>query len=321
MRYSLIAAALVGAVMAAPSVAPPASYGSEEVETPASPPSYGGEVETPEKPAEETESSPEAPSSTDKTVYVTITSCSADVKDCPATAVPTVPAGGEGHDLPSYTAPVDAPAQETPVTGGEAPKSPSTNPPHVSPPKDEGEEAGHESDSTTPPVYGGEEGGDKSPSENPPHLSPSAPAEAPATPTGYESDSSAPPADEGEATPPVYGGEEGSESHPEAPEESPEAPVEHPETGYESHPEAPAENPETGYESGAEAPGYGEEAPAAPYPVANGTAPVYPTGTAAPAPSGSAGGAYPPTQIGNGASGLKVAGLFTAMGAVAAFFL
>jgi len=318
MRYSLIAAALVGAVMAAPSVAPPAYGGSEEVETPeevpAAPPAY----EAPK----ETESSPEAPASTDKTVYVTITSCSADVKDCPATAVPTVPAGGEGHDLPSYTAP-SVPAEETPVTGGEAPpKSPSTNPPN------------HGSEGK-PPVYGGEEASPSAPVE-----APSAPVEAPATPTGYESDSTVP--EEGEeaghesdsTTPPTYG-----EDSPAVPETSdvpatPETPAspetpETPETGYESDAEAGEEAP--AYGSGEEAvpehpvesaPEYpAEGAPAAPYPVANGTSPVSPSGTAAPAPSGSAGGAYPPTQIGNGASGLKVAGLFTAMGAVAAFFL
>jgi len=320
MQYAMIAAALVGAVMAAPSVAPPA-YGDSEVEAPkeeapAAPPAY----EAPK----ETESSPEAPSNTDTTVYVTITSCSADVKDCPATAVPTVPAGGEGHDLPSYTAP-SVPAEETPVTGGEGPKSPSTNPPHVSPPKDEGEGEGK------PPVYGGEE---DSPSMNPPHLSPSAPVEAPATPTGYESDSTVPEEDEeaghesDASSPPAYG-----EDSPAVPETSdvpatPETPAspetpETPETGYESDAEAGEEAPV--YGSGEEAapayPGEDESSPVAPYPVANGTSPVYPTGTAAPAPSGSAGGAYPPTQIGNGASGLKVAGLFTAMGAVAAFFL
>jgi len=96
-------------------------------------------------------------------------------------------------------------------------------------------------------------------------------------------------------------------------------------------PEHPAESPETGYESDAEAgedtpaeyPAGGEASPVAPYPVANGTEPIVPapSGTGAAQPSGSAGAGYPPVQVGNSAAGIKAAGLFTAMGAIAAFFL
>lgn len=136
MQYALIAAALVGAVAAAPGWAPPAYGGSDEG-------SWG------------------SASTVDHTTVITVTSCAAEVTNCPANSPTTYAVTTPSSEVPppAYT-PETTPVEAT--TPAETPYSPVTT--------SESEYA--------PPAYG----------------SPSAPASesastpvSPEQPTGYES--------------------------------------------------------------------------------------------------------------------------------------
>jgi len=294
MRYTLIAAAIIGAVSAMP--AAPASYGQE------APAAYGGE-------SEQVYGTEVAPQQTTSAAEPTST-CTDESED----AVPYTSAMGYNAP-PAYSAEVTSSAS--------SPASPEETKPagHASESMmaSESGPAGYPSASATEsspemPAESGPAGYDTP--KTPEGETPKTPeGETPKTPMGET-----PKSPEGEA--PKYPEGETPKS-PEA--ETPESPKQT--GGYMSSPP----NPESETPAGEAAPPaeYGTAvvpgvAPtSAPYPVgetpAGYAAPSGTAGAAMPTGTGSVGGDH--TEFEGAASSLNIAGLFVSFGAVAAFFM
>lgn len=308
MRYTFIAAALVGAAVAMPAV--PASYGSEAPAAYNAPDSYGSEnvygTEVSNKP---TSAAAALPSSTctdeaENIVPYTTPIAQSQVVESSAPAY-GVPSKSEDESVPAKQTDVASSSEVSPGKPAETPAGYATKPAQSAAETP----AGYASASKQTDVASSSESSPESPAQ---------------TPAGYQSK----PADVASST----------EVSPESPKET--KPVESVPAGYAASsavpksPEstAPAEDTESSPEKPAQ---YGStivpgSAPtAAPYPQGdNEASPVSPPNGAA-AASGTAGAAKPTgtgsvggyEQFEGAASSLSVAGLFVSFGAIAALFM
>ncbi|KAM0707022.1 hypothetical protein Q7P35_006353 [Cladosporium inversicolor] len=306
MRYTFIAAALVGAAIAMPAV--PASYGSEAPAAYNAPDSYGSEnvygTEVSNKPTSAAAALPSSTCTDEAENVVPYTQLS-QVASSSAPAAYGVPSKSEDESVPAKQTDVASSSEVSPGKPAETPAGYATKPaqsPAETP-------AGYASASKQTDVASSSESSPESPAQ---------------TPAGYQSK----PADVASST----------EVSPESPKET--KPVESAPVGYAASsavpksPEstAPAEDTESSPEKPAQ---YGStivpgSAPtAAPYPQGgNEASPVSPPqGTAAasgvagapkPTGTGSVGGYE---QFEGAASSLSVAGLFVSFGAIAALFM
>jgi hypothetical protein len=297
MRYTLIATALIGAVVAMPAV--PASYGSEAPAAYNAPDSYGSE-----------------------NVYGT------QVSNKPTTAAAALPSStctDEAQNIVPYTTPSaqsqvvesSAPAYGVPSASKPADVASSSE---VSPGKPAETPAGYASVSKPADVASSSESSPEKPASTQPAVF--------ETPSGYASKPSASESSPAQTQPAVVassateasGEKPSSYAASSAVPKSPEASA--PAEGTESSPEKPAQYGSTVVP--------GSAPTAAPYPVQGGdeASPVSPgkgnaaasgtIGAAAPTGTGSVGGYQ---QFEGAASSLSVAGLFVSFGAIAALFM
>jgi hypothetical protein len=300
MRYTLIAAALIGAVVAMPAV--PASYG----EAPAAynaPDSYGSEnvygTEVSNKPTTAAAALPSSTCTDEAENVVPYTT--------PAAQSQVVESSAPGYGVPSKSEEESVPAMQTNVASSSevSPGKPAETPagyaskPAMSAPAASSSESSPEMPAETPAGYMSKPADVASSTE----VSPMSPKETESAPAGYQSMPV-------ESAPAGYAA---SSAVPKSPEAS------MPAEGTESSPEMPAQYGST------IAPGAAPTA--APYPQSgNEASPVTPgkaaasgtAGAAMPTGTGSVGGTQ---EFEGAASSLSVAGLFVSFGAIAALFM
>ena len=302
MRYTLIAAALIGAVVAMPAV--PASYG----EAPAAynaPDSYGSEnvygTEVSNKPTTAAAALPSSTCTDEAENVVPYTT--------PAAQSQVVESSAPGYGVPSKSEEESVPAKQTNVASSSevSPGKPAETPagyaskPAMSAPAASSSESSPEMPAETPAGYQSKPADVASSTE----VSPMAPKETESAPAGYQSKPV-------ESSPAGYAASSAVPKSPEASmpaegtESSPEKPAQYGSTIVPGAAPTAAPYPQSGNEASPVTPGKG-------YPAASGTA-----GAAMPTGTGSVGGTQ---EFEGAASSLSVAGLFVSFGAIAALFM
>jgi hypothetical protein len=314
MRYSIIAAAIIGAVAAMP--AAPASYGAEA----AAPPAYGGETEqvygTEVAPQMTSSAMPEATSTcTDEEENAVPYTSPAAMNAPPAYSAPAGSAGSSMmQSVPAMVSSASSPVSpEQTMPAGYASASMPAGSPSMSGPAGYASAsmpAGSPMGSASASMPAGSAMGSSS------MASPQMPAQS--GPAGYASASMPAGSPMGSASASMPAGSaSGSMASPDMPQQT---------GGYMSSPPQ-GETPKS--PAGESAPAYGTAvvpgaAPtAAPYPVGGEQNMGYPAasgtaGAAMPTGTGSVGGTQ---EFEGAASSLNIAGLFVSFGAVAAFFM